>query len=371
MTRETEIEAGGSRLRVWEEDEPEGRDRALFWPCSGEYPIYDSFLYGIMVDDGPRNRLYEAAIAAACPGRTVVEIGTGAAALWALACARAGAERVYAIESDARAAEKARGCVAESGFGEVIEIVDGLSTAIDLPGRVDLCVSEIIGEIGGAEGAAVVLNDARRRHLKAGGLMIPALCRTWGAGVCLPDELMVCPRFQSDGVPYLKAIFDHVGRPFDVRVAVENHLGKIDRLTGRGEFECLDFGAGLVEQGGERRLELEVERGGRLDGLALWIELSCEAGGEVLDVWGYLSNWIPVYFPLFYPGLAVEAGERIRVEMGTVLSDDGVHPDYCLTGEVCGADGEAREAFRLESPHHGTVFRGHPFYEKLMEVVSG
>ncbi|MEM8955536.1 MAG: SAM-dependent methyltransferase [Verrucomicrobiota bacterium] len=357
-------------IRLWEEGESADRGRALFWPCSGEYPVYDDFLYGLMVGDRLRNRLYEQAIAASCLGKTVVEIGTGADALWALACARAGAERVFAIESDELAATRARDRVASAGLGGTVEIVKGLSTAVTLPERADICISEIIGEIGSSEGAPAVLNDARMRHLKEGAMMIPASCVTKVAGVSLPADLRSRPRFQSDGVPYVKAIFDQVGGVFDVRVAVENHVGKLRRLTDAGEYERLDFSAGLVAEVGVREVELVVTRSGRLDGLALWIELACETGGEVLDVWGYLSNWLPVYFPLFQGGIEVGAGECIRFIAETTLSDDGVHPDYTVAGSVLGESGEERASYRLESLHHGKAFRAHPFYEVLFEEAS-
>jgi protein arginine N-methyltransferase 1 len=363
--QKTRLGTKGQGITVWGKDEPPDRSEALFWPCSGEYPIYDSFLYRIMTDDFPRNRLYDHAIEAMCSGRTVVEIGTGAEALWALACAKAGAKRVFAIESDPGALEVAREKIAQTPYSSTVQLVEGFSTLVTLPERVDLCVSEIIGEIGGAEGAAVVLNDARERFLKPGGTMIPAVCRTLAAGVALPAALMERPCFQADGVPYLEAIFDHVGWPFDVRVGVENHVGNIERLTDEVEFERLDFAAGPVAETEVRELELVVQRDGRLDGLCLWIELCCESGGESLDVSTYLSNWIPVFFPLAYPGIRVRAGHGISLVAKTSVSDDGLHPDYSLEGVVRGPGASTGVPFQFMSSHHGKTFRGHSFYQQM------
>src|SRR3954454_16113224 len=56
-------------------------------------------LHGAMLDDRRRTRSFIAAIEAAVrPGDVVVEIGTGTGVL-AVAAARAGARRVYALES--------------------------------------------------------------------------------------------------------------------------------------------------------------------------------------------------------------------------------------------------------------------------------
>jgi len=46
---------------------------------------------------------------------------------------------------------------------------------------VDVCVSEIIGSIASAEGAAASSNDARR-FLKPDGVMIRAVCDTHRGG---------------------------------------------------------------------------------------------------------------------------------------------------------------------------------------------
>src|SRR5438045_7987843 len=77
-------------------------------PSVGEYPVYDDLLYQMMIADSPRTNGYRRAVQRIAPGKTVVDIGTGQDALWSIASAQAGAQRVYGIEVIPEAAELAR-----------------------------------------------------------------------------------------------------------------------------------------------------------------------------------------------------------------------------------------------------------------------
>ena len=67
-------------------------------------------VYQSLKEDVVRMEAYTAAIERACPGKRVLDIGTGPEALLAIVAARAGATAVIAVEvSDAAAAETADG----------------------------------------------------------------------------------------------------------------------------------------------------------------------------------------------------------------------------------------------------------------------
>ena len=91
--------------------------------------------------------------------QVVLDIGTGPACLLALLAARAGARRVYAVEANAHAAERARASVLAAGYESVIVVLSGYSTAITLPEKADLLVAELVGSIASSEGLA---HDGRR-----------------------------------------------------------------------------------------------------------------------------------------------------------------------------------------------------------------
>lgn len=128
--------------------------------------------YEAMRDDEPRTKGYEAAIKKRLAGTdgtaTVVDIGTGAFALLAIMAARAGARKVYAIEKNAAAAEMAKQTVAKEKLQDVIEVIEGESTQVELPEKVDLMVSELIGSIATQEGVEPIIKDAVNRFLKGG-----------------------------------------------------------------------------------------------------------------------------------------------------------------------------------------------------------
>lgn len=340
----------------------EGTDEAQLWPSVGEYPVYDRFLYALMSSDRLRNRRYLAALRARVGGRVVVDIGTGRHLNWARACVEAGARLVYAIEQQDDSFEEARARVARLGLGERIRLVRGASLAAELPERADVCISEIIGLIGGSEGAAVALNDARRRFLKPGGVMIPERCVTRVAALRLPDRLAHRPRFTDAGEGYARAVFAATGRPFDVRVCVRG-LPPSSLLSDAAVFEDLDFrGPAPAEHASDTRLE--IARAGRLDGLLLWIDLWCGGGTEPLSSLHHETSWSPVVFPAFSPGVEVRPGDRLEFRCRRVLSSDGHHPDYAVEGAL--RSGGTARPFAHVSPHHDGVLHGSPFYRALL-----
>jgi len=141
--------------------------------------------YEAMRDDSPRTDAFEAAIKRRLQSlgdqAVVVDIGTGSFALLALMAARAGAKRVFAIEKNPEAVKLAREAVRKAGFEGTVQVIEGDSMQTELPERVDLVVSELIGSIATQEGVEPIIRDADKRFLKdgiQGARMIPARCQT-------------------------------------------------------------------------------------------------------------------------------------------------------------------------------------------------
>ena len=78
------------------------------WPCTGEYPVYDAFLYHVMTRDEARNSLFEAALASCAADQHVIDVGAGADLNWARAALRHGARLATAIEALPETLEAAR-----------------------------------------------------------------------------------------------------------------------------------------------------------------------------------------------------------------------------------------------------------------------
>ena len=147
------------------------------------YSIAD---YGAMIQDTARIDGFIRAFRRVITRETVVvDIGTGTGILALLAC-QMGARRVYAIEPD-ESIHVAREAAAANGYGDRIEYLQALSTAVTLPEPADLIVSDIGGVLPWLQHHVPVIVDARTRFLAPGGTLIPRRDTLWMAVVEAPD----------------------------------------------------------------------------------------------------------------------------------------------------------------------------------------
>src|SRR5712664_517077 len=102
------------------------------------------FDYGQMLVDNPRREAYSKAILASVrPGDTVLEIGCGPGLFSLLAC-RAGARKVYAIDSE-EIIHNARKLAADNGLANRMEFLHGDSRYVTLPEQMNVIISDIRG----------------------------------------------------------------------------------------------------------------------------------------------------------------------------------------------------------------------------------
>lgn len=138
-----------------------------------------------MLQDRTRTSAFLAAIREVVRrGDVVVDLGTGTGVL-AVAAARAGAARVYAIEVGAIAA-CARKVIEANGVADRVAIVEGWSTRVSLPERADVLVSETVGDDPLGESILEFFADARRRLLKPDARMIPSRLRLMAVALTMP-----------------------------------------------------------------------------------------------------------------------------------------------------------------------------------------
>lgn len=142
-----------------------------------------------MLQDRTRTEQYLRAIAGVVqPGDVVVEIGTGTGIL-ALAAARAGARKVYAIEAT-RIGSLAQRMFAANGFSDRITLISGWSTQVTLPEPADVLISEIIGNNPLGEQVLEATLDARQRLLKPNARMVPQRLAIYGIPMAIPEETL-------------------------------------------------------------------------------------------------------------------------------------------------------------------------------------
>jgi amino acid adenylation domain-containing protein len=341
---------------------PATDDQVELWPSVAEYFVYDELLYGAMTNDERRNQSYRVALERTVRDKVVVEIGAGKDAILARLCVEAGAKRVYTIELLEETYHQAKACIEQLGLANRITIIHGDATKVQLPELADICVSEIVGAIGGSEGAAAIINNAQR-FLKADGIMIPQRSVTQIAAVRLPEELRQNPGFAELPGYYVKRIFEQVGYPFDLRVCLKN-LPRSNIASDAGVFEDLDFTAPIALEN-RHAISLTVTEDTSIDGFLVWLNLHTTAG-ELIDILEHQHCWLPVYLPVFYPGVAVARGDTIRMTISRTLCDNQLNPDYQLRGTIIRRDGSTVD-FDYDAFHYKPSFRENGFYQALFD----
>jgi protein arginine N-methyltransferase 1 len=105
----------------------------------------------------------------------VLDLGCGTGILGLLAL-RAGARRVHAVDPGP-VLDVAREAFASAGWADRVVLHRGLSTRVRLPRRVDVVLSDHAGCFGVDYGILEAFADARRRHLRRGGTLVPSSLR--------------------------------------------------------------------------------------------------------------------------------------------------------------------------------------------------
>ena len=278
-------------------------------------------LHVAMLSDRARTASYLEAIRNVVrPGDVVVDIGTGTGIL-ALAAARAGARRVYAIEVG-RVARIARRIFEANDVSDRIRLVRGLSTRVRLPERADVLVSELVGNEPLGERVLGVTKDALRRLLKPGARLVPSGIRLVGVPVTIPDrelaKLVFTPRalerwedwYDFDLRPLAEVVepplFRHFVNPYVAR--------KWKALTRPVDLVDVDFRSWREPRIWTRKAATATT-GGELNGFIVYFEL--KVGEETFFSTnptgvGDDNHWeSPVQ--VFDPPLRIRRGDRLGV----------------------------------------------------------
>lgn len=234
-----------------------------------------------MTNDHERVWRFEEAVRLCALGRRVVDAGCGANLDWSLAALRAGAASVVAVEQSpvafAAASEKLVGFEA----GGRVELRQGRSHDLTLDDRADVLVTETVGAIAGSEGIARIVDDARASLLLPEAHVIPHEVRTVAALADL--RTLLGGQAPSLGVlagHYAEEIFEFAGSRFDLRLVVSDpypsgvhsESGTVERITLNPRRSTEN----------EQATRVRVSRGGTVDGVALWLQMTVHPDVPVL-----------------------------------------------------------------------------------------
>jgi len=316
-----------------------GHARAKYRTARGLCEGYDDQVYAFMRDDKARTQAYSDAITASCAGKVVLDLGTGALALLAIIAAKAGARKVYAIEVNEKAYLAACKTVVDAGLEDVITVLSGYSTEVELPEKVEVLVHEIIGEIASQEGVVAVLRDALPRFGHPQGcLSIPTRVQS-----------LVAPAMMLDNKYWRKHPYQYkdnrIGKnrnPHATSFKVWEFPARL-LMSEPQPFEDIPFNEGLdaIPVSQERQMCFQVTRDGVFEGLVVHVELDLDVD-RILSSSNYVTNgshcsWDQI-FVMTKERTQVRCGDRICVKSVTDL--DRPAPEYTFEARVEYAGGE-------------------------------
>ena len=218
--------------------------------------------------DPVRLAAYERAIhESVTPGDVVLDLGAGTGILGLFAC-RAGAKRVYAIDRG-EIVELTREICRANGYLDRVVFIQGLSTQVELPEKVDVIVADQVGFLGVEAGLCEFFNDARERFLKPNRIMIPSRLELFVAPVEYP-QLRDQINFWDSPIAGFNM------QPVRSRATNSNHLVRLSPdqlLSAPACLAALDLSK---ETPPTLRLTASttIQRAGSLDGIGGW----CSAG---------------------------------------------------------------------------------------------
>jgi type I protein arginine methyltransferase len=287
--------------------------------------MYSLADFGAMIGDAGRFGAYAKAIATAVrPGDTVAEIGCGPGVFAMLAC-RAGARRVFAIESE-DTIQFARELTAANGLSDLVEFFHSDSSMTELPERVNVVVSDIRGVLPLFGHAIPTLDDARQRLLAPGGIMIPQR-DTLKAAVIEADEYyarLTSPwRTSVAGLDLSPSLLSVLNQFYTLTCKSEQLLTQVE------DWGLLDYTVGVAPRV-TAELDFYATRKGTGHGVCLWFDAELFEGTGFSSAPGAEGT---VYGQLFLPWLepvAVEKRQKIHVE----LLGDLVDRDYVWRWET-------------------------------------
>lgn len=274
-----------------------------------------------MLNDQPRTQRFLSAIAQVVrPGDVVVDLGTGTGIL-AIAAARAGARKVYAIEAGP-VGPVAKKLFAANGLADKIELVEGYSTDVDLPERADVLVTETFGNSPLSEEVLEIVVDARRRLLKPDARVVPGSVRVFATPVMVPEkelgEFVFTPRCLEQWRRWYGVDFTPLGSVD--RNALLTHW--LDRakvadwppLAPTAPLIDIDLTT-LSDAKVHGTAEVPVHKKGVLSGIAVHFDLHLsESVSHSTDAWqsGPDNHWlVPIYF--FVEPMDVRRGDVLRI----------------------------------------------------------
>ncbi len=262
-------------------------------------------------------------------GDIVADIGTGTGLL-AFMCLKAGAARVHALERTA-AVKWAKLLAEKNGFSDRIVFHEQDSRFHNLPEKVNVVVSELIGHIAFEEGMAESLFDAKERFLAPDGVIIPERVEL---KVALVEEKEVYPECIECWKP-IHGIDYSVLREEAVKACYLTGLNDRNLLSQPKTFFMVNF-----SEGRQTNLKgthaFDVCRSGKINGIALWFDADLAPGVSLSSGPWARNHWKQCFAPITAP-INVSAGDNVSIDINMQLrtkENDSFKFNFSIEREV-------------------------------------
>jgi type I protein arginine methyltransferase len=317
--------------------------------------------FGDMIADQARFGAYADAIHRAVhPGDVVVDLGCGPG-IFALLTCRAGAKRVYAIDTG-DVIYFAKKLAIANGFEDRIEFLHGDSRQMQLAERANVLVSDVRGALPLFADGLPSIEDARKRFLARGGVQIPVRDTVYAAVVETPQfyKRLTSPWKDSGrDVDFTAALSPVLNSVYKIRSQSAQLLTEPQTWCTLEYTKQLNFRAGA-------QLLFRATRSGTAHGVTAWFETQLfedigfsTAPGNMGTIYG--QGFLPWPEPV-----ALEEGQEVEVD----LYADPVGGDYIWRWDtkISAHNGRAEQSFLL-STFQGAQFTGERLRKRAIDFV--
>jgi len=298
--------------------------------------------HSILLDKVRTESFLRAILKTVKPGDVVLDMGCGTGILSYFAC-MAGARRVYAVEQGPIIAV-AKSICKQNGFQDRVTFINDWSNKIELPEKVDVIITETVGNLAFEEGILGWIIDAKKRFLEKGGQIIPKTLEL----VIVPvesaeyDDYIDIWRGEIYNIDFSPVLDMMVNNLLWADFSPEQYLSdpvsmiRVDLQS----VENVDF---------EGQSSFVITRDGYLNGLGGWFTAELTPGVRVSNAPPLKTpSWNQVYFPI-RERIPLRVGDLLNVEIGSFHNAENWEWKITTNGSK---QGQASTGQAVKFEHH-------------------